>query len=75
MEKVTPEDDFPGRLLHQVSSLLVVLGILPFNDVLPSKCFMIDEIHNILFYRLDHNSSSASALNYEKKCTLTMKLL
>jgi hypothetical protein len=34
MEKVTPEDDFPGRLLHQVSPLLVILRILTFNNVL-----------------------------------------
>jgi hypothetical protein len=33
MEKVTPEDDFPGRLLHQVSPLLVVWRIVIFNDV------------------------------------------
>jgi hypothetical protein len=45
MEKFTPEDDFPGRLLHQVGSLPVVLRILPFNYVLPSKCFIINETH------------------------------
>jgi len=28
MENITPEDeDFPGRLLHQVSSLVVVVRI------------------------------------------------
>jgi hypothetical protein len=32
MKKVTPEDDFPGKLLHQVSKLLVVLRILISND-------------------------------------------
>jgi hypothetical protein len=49
MEKVTPEDDFPGRLLHQVSPLPVVLRLLIFNDVLPSKCFMISEIQTFYF--------------------------
>jgi hypothetical protein len=49
MEKVSPEDDFPGRLLHQVSPLQIVLRILIFNDVLPSKCFMINEIQTFYF--------------------------
>jgi hypothetical protein len=48
MEKFTPEDDFPGRLLHQVSSLPVVLRILSFNDILPSNCFMINETQILL---------------------------
>jgi hypothetical protein len=36
MEKITPEDeDFPGRLLHQVSSLPAVVRILIVNAVIP----------------------------------------
>jgi hypothetical protein len=48
MEKVTPEYDFPRRLLYQVSKLLLVLRILISNDDIRSKCFMVNEIRFIL---------------------------